>query len=235
MNKLHPGLFFVLAFTIFGSQNSSAQLRKGHIVLEGYYGAPNFGVISANFLKLAVEPVIRKYVPELNEAVDLTISGLGPLGGRFEYLVRDRIGLGVDFIYNSTTCAFAIDTFDVNGTNIGPMGITYKMTRLRGHFRFNYHFCNTKRWDIYCGLGAGFNNRIHKFSAQFHLVQDWDLGKAFSGSYPYSARTCLGFRFYPTKVIGIGMELGLGGPLVSGGISARFNPKKKEKTDNTVE
>ena len=235
MNKLNSGIIFLLALSFFGSQNSNAQLRKGHIVLDGYYGAPNFGVISANLLNLAVAPVIREYVPELNETVDLTISGLGPMGGRVEYLVRDRIGLGVDFIYNSTTCVFAIDTFDIDDINIGPMSITYKMTRMRGHFRFNYHFCNSKRWDIYCGLGVGLNNRKHKFTAQFHLLQDWNLSKAFSGSYPYSARTCLGIRFYPTKVVGLSMELGLGGPLVSGGISVRFNPKKEKELESDTE
>ncbi len=227
--------FLLICSIVITGYTSNAQLRKGHFVIEGYYGFPNFGLINAQLIRLAVKPIIEENVPNLSESVGVTLSGFGPAGGRMEYMVRNRIGLGVDFIYNSTSANFAIDSFNIDSTYFGQVGVGYKMTRIRVHFRFNYHFCNTKRWDIYCGAGVGYNTRSHRFSASLSLLQDWNFAKAFSFSYPYSARTSIGFRFYPVRMIGIGMELGLGGPLVSGSISTRFNLKKEEKPESTFE
>ena len=71
----------------FDSNLNAQTVSKGNVIIDPYYGGPNFGSVVLNLLK-SVESEIK-------------LTGIGPAGGRMEYLLADNFGLGVDFIYNS--------------------------------------------------------------------------------------------------------------------------------------
>ena len=216
----------VVAVLCMVSIGTSAQLQQGSMVFDGYYGFPNFGKTLSLWSKNALKPILEREIPNITDEVEIGIKGWGPMGGRFEYMVRPRIGLGVDFIINNTTANFAIDSLHEDGTLFDQFDVNYSMTRIRAHFRFNYHYLNKRHIDMYSGVGVGYNTRIHKVTTD--VLNFRDLSGSYAFAYPFSARlTVWGMRVYPHPNVGINMEIGLGGPLVSAGLSARFNTQKK--------
>lgn len=198
---------------LFTSGNSVAQVEQGSVIIDPYYGFPNFG---KSFLQS---------VEDSNPGAENTkIGGIGPAGLRAEYMVSDRIGLGIDVIYNSNKISFAAtDTvgYDGNGDPVTEdYEWEYKMQRVRAQVRINYHFeISNPNFDSYIGLGAGTNNRF-RTTLQNGEETEGDLDDFTL--LPVSMRFCVGARYYFTDNLGLNMEIGLGGPVISGGLSLKF-------------
>lgn len=184
--------------------------EQGNIIIDPYYGFPNFG---KNLSEQASEGL-----------TDVNVTGYGPAGLRVEYMLGDQFGIGVDAIFNG---------FGVEGTstdtvgydaNAQPITETYTaratMNRIRIQGRFNYHFdVSSPDLDIYMGVGAGTN--IRKYKYEENGVEDPE--QTISGSLiPVSIRVAAGMRYYFTDNIGVNAELGLGGPVLSAGLSFKF-------------
>ena len=208
MKKLVYITFLGLILGLNSTTASAQALSQGNFVADLYYGGPNWG----------------KLLMERGSAsnVDFSgVTGIGPAGIRLEYMVGDRIGVGADVIYNSFKSTVKYDSTDSQGatkTYIGEAG----MQRLRIHARFNYHFDVTNpNLDAYFGVGAGTNMRMWKISSDDpDFEQDEVTGNG--AIFPVSARICTGIRYYFSPNIGVSAELGLGGPLVSGGLTVKF-------------
>lgn len=209
---------FAAVLIIGCGMKSHAQANyTGNIIIDPYYGFPNFGKSFAdNF--------------ETETSSNLKVKGLGPLGLRGEYMVADKMGIGFDFIYNSYELRYndvRTDSIYDGNTNSWTTQTTntdneYKMQRVRLHLRINYHFeLSNPSLDAYLGIGAGTNNRYRKaYENGVEVNDDTDLGNFTL--LRYSFRICTGFRYYFSQNIGINTEIGLGGPLVSAGLSVRF-------------
>lgn len=192
------------------SSNSNAQgVEKGSLIFDVYYGAPNFGkrIISNTVLS--------------NENYRITGSGgVGPLGLRAEYMLADKFGIGIDFIYNSASVDMEYDSLNTNGTLYRTYTGTGTMNRIRVQARFNYHFVTTDKLDAYVGVGAGSNTRIWTAKSD-------DPGYRFRNStsgtlLPFSMRTAVGMRYYFIPNLGVNAEIGIGGPVVSAGVSIKI-------------
>ncbi len=205
----------VSSFTLVLSMgNSFGQgVSQGNVIIDAYYGFPNFG---KSFLK-AVEDAN-------SGATNFKAGGIGPAGLRVEYMIADRIGLGVDVIYNSNSSSFTSIDSIYNG-NTGATetnSLEYKMQRVRAQLRFNYHFNITNpALDSYIGVGAGTNNRFRSTLENGVDITDNDGLSDFT-LVPFSLRIAAGLRYYFTDNIGLNTEIGLGGPLVSAGLSIKF-------------
>lgn len=192
------------------AQDEFKSVQKGNFIFDPYYGAPNFG---KNLIK------------------DLTFSnsnissngsgGMGPMGFRAEYLLADKFGLGVDFIYNSASMDLSYDSLNTDGSLYKTYNGIAKMQRVRIQLRFNYHFVSTENLDAYVGLGAGTNTRIWSIE---NTDSGYDFGKEQrAGSLiPFSMRFAAGVRYYFIPNLGFNAEIGLGGPLVSAGLSLKI-------------
>ena len=192
--------------SLFGFNNKAvAQVEQGNIIVDLYYGYPNFG---------------KKLADGVNTASsEIDVSGIGPAGLRVEYLLADNFGLGIDFIYNSTNLSFTADSLNTSGDVVATYNVKATAQRIRVMLRANYHFVQTDAMDAYVGFGAGTNNRVWGVKTDFPNYDD----ESISGTLlPVSARICLGTRFYFTENIGANVELGLGGPLISAGLSLKF-------------
>ncbi|PWL29442.1 MAG: hypothetical protein DCO96_06675 [Fluviicola sp. XM-24bin1] len=195
----------VLATAIFmvgGSANAQA-VEQGNMIIDAYYGFPN---LYTNVFKTA-------YANSGTE-IDLKIGGIGPVGGRFEYMVADKIGVGLDVGFNNSNITY----FEDQGAN--RYEYDFSTQKLGFMATFNYHFLqNVDMVDAYVMFGAGYGNRTFTFaSTDPNYVES-----SVESLIPVASRIGVGMRYFFTDNIGLNLGLGFGqGGLVNAGISAKF-------------
>jgi hypothetical protein len=204
----------MLSLVLF-AQNTTAQANyMGSFILDPYYGAPN------------LDRFLWDTPSDASNVSDYKSRGFGPFGIRGEYMLADQFGLGFDVIYASIFSSYTeidsiyngvTDTFDPQRTDV-----TNTNRRLRVQLRFNYHFAvSNPNLDAYMGVGAGSNTRFRRTSENGVELEDNTDYLDFE-VIPVSFRICTGMRYYFSPIIGINAELGLGGPLISAGLSFRL-------------
>jgi opacity protein-like surface antigen len=196
----------VFAASIVANTKVNAQaVEQGNIIIDPYYGGPNFGKAFAEGIG--------------GTSTDLKVKGLGPLGLRAEYMVADKFGVGFDFIYNSFSLNTTADSLNNDGTVFQTYDVKANLSRVRLQARFNYHFIENDNVDAYFGVGAGTNFRKYTLTTDYPNYED----ESETGTLlPFSLRLAVGTRYYFTENIGINAEIGIGGPVLSGGISIKF-------------
>lgn len=211
--------FLVAMATMTTGAFSFAQANAtGNIIIDPYYGFPNVG------------SSLSKSFQQDNNTSGLKVNGIGPLGFRAEYMVADNVGVGLDVIYNSYSFNYNYATqdsvYDGNTNTWSSQTVEtdreFKMQRLRVQARFNFHFnVNNPDLDAYFGVGAGTNNRFRSLTENGKKITD-DVSLNNFTLFPFSLRVCTGMRYYFTENIGVNAEIGLGGPLISAGLSLRL-------------
>ncbi|HIP35753.1 MAG TPA: hypothetical protein EYG85_02750 [Crocinitomix sp.] len=203
MKKKITILMSALALS-FGYNANAQAVSKGSILIDAYYGFPNFG---------------SALLKQIDGVENAKITGVGPMGGRFEYMVADKFGIGIDFIYNSVNISGTIDSTDNLGNVVETYDLKVFSQRYRPQIRMNYHFVSNEELDAYVGVGVGANIRRFGFKTDY---PNYDGNSAVGALIPVSMRLALGMRYFFTDNIGANLELGLGGPFVSGGLSFKF-------------
>lgn len=197
------------------SQTTIAQANyTGSFIVDPYYGAPN------------LDRLLWDAPGDASNAVDYRTRGFGPFGIRGEYMIADQFGLGVDVIYSTIFTSYTdidsiyngvTDTYDAQRTDV-----TNTNRRLRVQLRFNYHFIvSNPNLDAYMGVGAGSNTRFRKTYENGVELED-DSNYIDFALIPVSFRVSVGMRYYFSRIVGINAEIGLGGPLISAGLSFRL-------------
>ncbi|MDX1350309.1 MAG: outer membrane beta-barrel protein [Putridiphycobacter sp.] len=210
--KINFKILLVMILAIVGTANhtTAQSVKKGNIIIDPYFGYPNFGRVLTTVISDAIN---------FETGSEITERLIGPAGLRAEYMIADNFGLGFDFIYNSASLTGQVDSLNNDGTVNSTYDITGFARRFRFHVRANYHFVQDENFDAYVGFGAGTNNRTYGYITDFPNYDNESVGLAL---FPASARIALGARYYFAQNIGLNIELGLGGPLVSAGVSLKF-------------
>ncbi|MFT6746170.1 MAG: hypothetical protein ACJAZ2_000508 [Glaciecola sp.] len=192
MNSIKSKLS-VLALTIALSLNVNAQsINKGDITFDVFYGSPSIGTL------------IFKSLATASGEVDF--NTFGPIGIKFEYMISDKVGLGVEGSY-STLSMKAVE----NGYTS-----EFTLNRIRIMPRFSYHMGSSDNFDSYFSLGMGYRNSTYEFSSTDVTAT---VDESITGGIPMAMRIAWGARYYFTPNIGLSTELGLGGGhLISGGL-----------------
>jgi len=210
MKKSILFLFTLMSFVFTNSSVSKAQaVEKGDIIIDGYYGWPNLwsGILKAF------------YVTDLGTGEsNVEVKSFGPAGGRFEYMVTEQFGIGLDVSYANSAITWG-DSVLNSETWLNEYE-TYKVSvpRFRIVPRFNYHFEQSEKIDLYGVFGIGYNGISYKFETSDDF---WDHIEA-KNLVPISYRLAVGVRFFMSDNIGINFEAGIGGPLLTGGISVKL-------------
>jgi hypothetical protein len=208
--------FVAVAIAAISGGTSFAQANStGNIIIDPYYGYPNFG------------KAFYQSIEDADDTQDFKATGVGPMGLRAEYMIADRIGVGVDVIYNSNNISYtSLDSVYNSATGAWTeerKEYERKMNRVRVQARFNYHFeVSNPDLDAYFGIGAGTNNRFRKYYENGVEIDDNYDGTGSLTLIPVSFRLCTGMRYYFSENIGMNAEIGLGGPLISAGLSIRL-------------
>lgn len=195
----------VSAVLLSVSFTSNAQVvEQGTILIDAYYGFPNL-----------YKTALKTSYANGSGVNNIKVGGIGPVGGKFEYLIADKVGIGLDFNYTNTFVSYSeYDSFD-------DMIYNYEVSRsvLRIFPRFNYHFGNSDSFDGYAGVGAGFRNASWAFESNDPSFNN----QSIDGLVPVAFRLFVGGRYFFTDNLGLNMEFGLGGgALIQGGISFKI-------------
>lgn len=197
----------VAAFGIlFGANTATAQVEEGNFLIDPYVGAPTFNI----------------WWKSVEDVTDADFSTVGPpisFGGRFEYMVADNFGLGVDGNYAIT--GFQDTRVNFDDTLSTEQNFKYTANRLRIMLRLNYHFVQTENLDVYAGFGAGYRNV--KRTVYWNDSEDPESTYAITGfNIPVAFRIALGGRYYFNDFIGLNFELGAwGGSIIQGGLAIK--------------
>lgn len=192
-------LLIFSAVLLFSSFGSAQIIAKGNVLVDAYYGFPNLWT-----------SVLKAAYAGSPTAVGIKIGTFGPVGGRVEYLLSDKVGLGLDFQTANSSVSWTDSTI-----------YNYKVSANRIRFcpRINVHFGNSENLDLYGAFGIGYKNSTLKFTSN-----DPNFGEN-SGNIsltPVTWRMAIGIRYFFTKNIGAGLEMGLGGVLATAGLALKF-------------
>lgn len=179
----------------FGTTANAQCIEQGSKIVDLFYGAPDGWT---SILKTAAT------------GTGVKVTGL-PIGGKFEYMVSDRIGLGAIIGFSQTT----LQQDDLSG-----YAEKETFTRIRGMASFNLHFATGDKIDPYWMIGAGYSNWSIKYTTENPAGTSEGTDVA---TVPYAFRTAVGLRFFFTDNIGIHAETGFGsGAYAQFGLSAKF-------------
>ena len=215
-------LLLIAGFSI-GLVSVNAQLMRGNFIIDPYIGVPNW----ANSLLYGQYDGSNTQVSNYK-----TIGSALSYGGRLEYMIADKVGVGADINYEVSGFSFDyIDyQYDASGdviyVNGDPQYTSYtdKYTakKLRAMFRLNYHFFQSDKVDVYTGFAAGYKSVNREFTTT--PSNPMSTNDSFNQALiPISGRLAIGTKIYFTQNIGAHVELGVfGGGLIQFGLSAKF-------------
>ena len=215
-------LLLIAGFSI-GLVSVNAQIMKGNFIIDPYIGVPNW----ANSLLYGQYDGSNTSVTNYK-----TIGSALSYGGRFEYMIADKVGVGADINYEVSGFSFDYTDYQYDGSgdviyvNGDPQFTSYtdKYTakKLRAMFRLNYHFFQSDKVDVYTGFAAGYKSVNREFTTTPNnpMSTNESFDKAL---IPITTRLAIGTKIYFTQNIGAHVELGVfGGGLIQFGLSAKF-------------
>ena len=204
-------VFFIFLFTKF-TVSSQISFTSNQLI-EPYLGFPNFGRFSS---PLGIDTSIL-------EKQDQSFSGIGPSGFRYSYMFSDALSIGIDLMYNTLNEKYRTsqDVFMNNAWTTINKNMLILTQGLRVQVRMNFHFLASNAMsDSYLGVGFGTNNKWKKISENGNVIEKISGSEAVI--FPFSLRLCYGYRYFFNYNWGINGEVGLGGPLLSLGLSYKI-------------
>ena len=203
-------VFFIFLFTKF-TVSSHISFTSNQLI-ESYLGFPNLGRLSAQITDTSIL-----------EKQDQKFSGIGPSGFRYSYMLSDDFSIGIELMYNALKENYRTsqDVYMNNAWTLINKNMLVSTQRLRIHVRMNFHFSAfSDMSDSYLGLGFGTNNKWKKTSENGNVIEKISGSEAVI--FPFSLRLCYGYRYFFNYNWGIHGEVGLGGPLLSLGLSYKI-------------
>lgn len=210
----------LLVFAMFAGTtfSATAQVQQGSILVDAYYGFTNVpgALYNSNW----------DYEAQWWGATEATTSGLGPIGIRAEYLVTDKLGLGIDFALNTNSASFVgTDYVDGEAISFDTEGASTKWGAM---ITLNYHAFTNEVIDFYIMGGAGYKNRTSTLITNnpYYTNDEFDdqaVGLTPETAIPLAARLGVGVRIFFTENIGANVGLGFGqGGILNAGLSFAF-------------
>ncbi|MEO0311240.1 MAG: hypothetical protein RIQ89_897 [Bacteroidota bacterium] len=182
---------------------AAAVIKEGDIMFTAQYGFPNlWGTL------------IKNNYSDDDFNIDLQVKSIGPIGGQFEFMVTDKIGLGLKVNYSNTNVVYKNDVTNSNG-QITRYNYELDFPRIRFMPRFGFHFGNSEKFDAYFGVAGGPAQGKLKF-----ISNDPNYtGNTSINLLPVAFRLDVGGNYFINEVVGINFELGIGGgPLMNAGV-----------------
>lgn len=198
----------VAAWAIFAPTAKAQVLNQGNVIIDPYYGFPNL-----------MTTFFRAIADANTNDPNLKVGGVGPFGGRVQFMVSDKIGVGLDSYFASSYFEYT----DIGVDSLGNThSYTYRLSNPRPRFllRADFHFGNSEMVDPYFAVGLGYSAARYKFTTNDPLF-DEDTYET-RNLLPIAYRLAFGTKVYFVKFLGAGVEVGLGGPLVTIGLSTKF-------------
>ena len=186
-----------------GAQDKS----ENRVCIDVFYGGPNF-----------ISRVID--VASLNNASN-SLSGFGPVGIRADFFVAKRLSLGLEV--HHARSGYKRSLRETMGSQTYFFRDELVIDRTRIYPRLAIHF-GSDPVDAFWYVAAGYA----RWATEYRQLEN--TGNYFSGVQPVrinrsstlAIRTGFGVRYFFNDNFGINGDVGIGGPLVTGGFSFRF-------------
>jgi len=209
MKTLKTKLSIALSLVVLVAITAKAQTKadkcvsQGKIIIDAYYGFP---YVIGNALN--------------NASSSERVKNTNHLGGKFEIMANNVIGIGIDYTFARVTgFSNTVDYINENGQPKYIIGsFKESITKQRILLRMSVHFATTKNLDPYVSFGAGYKQSVYKNNYPI----DYTIDNINLNLIPISFRAGIGMRYFFTENIGINIEGGFGGPVLQAGISAKF-------------
>ncbi len=180
-----------ISFAQKGSSSGKC-VEQGTILIDAFYGAPYF---NGSLIKAAYD------------STGTTAHNYNQFGAKVEYLVNDKLGLGIEGTY-------ALATVDYRGNDLKYY--TAGMSKYRVLAKMNYHFATGAHIDPYLTWGVGYK------STKIYTNEPGGPKDINVNLIPLAFRAGIGMRYFFTDAIGVNAEVGLGGPMVQAGLSLKL-------------
>jgi hypothetical protein len=202
--------------------------RKGQMNFTPYFGFPN----------IEKRQVIRTFkhlnTAEINDFDEINVKALGLFGLRTAFFLKYPFSLGLEIIYSKIVVNY-IDNYEVfdyyTQSNIQKTtDLELTLNRLRIMAKFKYHFNITKKTDTYLSIGCGWNNAMYNLKKDNEPF-DYDINDfiyqldANFFLFPVVFRNAIGINYSLFRNFNLNLEIGIGGPIISTGITFDFNKK----------
>jgi hypothetical protein len=148
--------------------------------------------------------------------MDHSLRTFGQFGLRVEKMLGEFWGLGLEATYAKT---------DISYKDSLLRNFAAGVTKYRILARVNYHFLTSSKFDSYLALGAG-------YAGLTYYQSEPGANKLSTNSYiaslaPVAIRLGYGVRYFFTSYICVSAEIGIGGPLLTAGLSFKIPAYKR--------
>ncbi|MCC5924247.1 MAG: hypothetical protein JJT77_10700 [Crocinitomicaceae bacterium] len=156
----------------------------------------------------------RGLSPENNNLENFRINGLAPIGLRADLFLSNQFSGTLEAMINNWSLRYTDNAVNVNAS----------MTQFRMLLGFNYHILdhNVENLNLYSGFAFGTNSRTFNRSSS---VENYNYPNLLDISnfigFPLSLRYRVGARYFFNEQWAVNTEAGIGGPIISLGISYR--------------
>ncbi|MCC5924760.1 MAG: hypothetical protein JJT77_13335 [Crocinitomicaceae bacterium] len=156
----------------------------------------------------------RALSPENNSLEKFNMNGVAPVGLRADLFFNSNFSGTLEAMLNNWNLRYTNNNVDVNAS----------MTQFRMLIGFNYHILdhNVEDLNLYSGFAIGTNSRTFNRTASVdnYAYPSVLAIENFIG-FPLSFRYRFGARYFFSEQWAMSTELGVGGPIISLGISYR--------------
>jgi outer membrane protein W len=202
-NFFKVSIAIVMIATGLNQQTYAQAVEEGNLVFDGYYGFPNL-----------YTSVFKAAYANTGSELDLNVGGAGPFGLRFEYLITDKIGLGLDIGISSSFVSWKEEDFSND-----LVSYDYSTRKIGALVCFNYHFLDNDKFDLFSTVGVGYSSRSFNFSSTDSYYEPITV----SSIIPVGFKGGLGMRYFFTDNIGANLQLGFGhGGILNGGLTFKI-------------
>lgn len=192
---------FAMAMLMFATTVQAQSFEKGKVIITGGYGFGNL-----------TKALFKTYQDEAGYKA----TSLGPIFGKVEYAVSDKIGIGVNVAHIGVNVSYQTETSDGEG---GSRTVTekFKWNNTSVLARLNLHFAKSEKLDAYWGAGLGYRFGSWKWESE-----TTDNSESFPFVNPFGFETTIGVRYYFIPNLGVYAEAGIAKAPIQFGVSAAF-------------
>jgi hypothetical protein len=210
-NLFTPSIILLLFIqTVKAQSTSKRSIDKGDITLTPSVGFPNFLAISLkNTYELSDQ---KKDLLRIRKSI--------PIGMIASYHIGNNLSVGGEISYESSQIKWRENETLVGNDSTSIKGDHYYLlnaSRIRFLVLLDYHFIIRKKSDWYFGFGLGYSHNPIKLETD--ATSTSNVSPCF---FPVTAKTKIGFNYYLARSIAINAEAGIGGPLLSIGMTIKF-------------
>lgn len=146
---------------------------------------------------------------------------------RFDYKWDQKNSIGVMATYNGYRASGTrIDSAwndNTSSYDVSSSRLFYSMSRLRFQVVYTRHFfVDRPRVNTYFYTALGINLKFNKFKEENQEGLPTESAFDASSGFPIASRLCYGLRYNFSESMSLHTEVGLGGPFLSIGLTAKF-------------